>query len=79
MFETTWVARSKTLGFALETNIDWQRGEFGAIVPARKGWTSPSRIDPGVKDKDSFSAKASWLAAEDHVTLCGFLVRVGVS
>jgi len=59
--------------------MEWHRVEFGARVPTRKGWTSPSRIDPGQKDKVLFSATESRLPAEVHVTLASPVERVGVS
>ena len=67
------------MGFAMETNVDWHRGDFGVIVPTMKGWTSPVRIDHGQKNMDLFYVTESWLPAEIHVSLSGPVVRVGVS
>ena len=44
----------KDPGLAMEITTEWQRVELGARVPARNGWTSPSKIDPGQKDKVLF-------------------------
>ena len=79
MSEHVWSAEWNTLGFAIETRMERQRAELGAIVPTRQSLTTPSSTDPGKKARVRFFFTTRSLDADFHDVVAFSFVREGRS